>query len=208
MPITNKNVFINCPYDDDYKDMMYIIIFLVAKFGCVPLIAAENAESSDRMTKILALIKDSFIGIHDISRMEHTSDKPLARFNMPFELGIDYAHKYYCHDGNKKLLILQEKQFLSKKALSDLSGVDIEAHNDKIGELTKIIRSFFCSIFSLSNVVSPTKLENEYFVDYNTWLRDKVMTLGFSQDKYLNELTLSEYIKYTLEYVNSVGTHY
>lgn len=208
MPITNKNVFINCPYDDDYKDMMYIIIFLVAKFGCIPLLAAVNAESIDRMTKILALIKDSSIGIHDISRMEHTVDKPIARFNMPFELGIDYAHKYYCQDGNKKLLILQQKQFLSKKALSDLSGVDIEAHNNKNGELVKIIRSFFCSIFSLTNVVSSTKLENEYFVDYHTWLREKVMTLGFSQDKYLNELTLSEFIKYTLEYVNSVGTHY
>ena len=204
----NKNVFINCPYDEDYKDMMYITIFLVAKFGCIPLLAAENAESSDRMTKILSLIKDSFIGIHDISRMENSTEKPLARFNMPFELGIDYAHKYYCQDGNKKLLILQEKQFLSKKALSDLSGVDIEAHSGKNGELIKIIRNFFCSIFSLSNVVSSTKLENEYFVDYHTWLRDKVMTLGFSQDKYLNELALSEYIKYTLEYVNFVGKHY
>ncbi|MFA5421779.1 MAG: hypothetical protein WC344_03145 [Bacilli bacterium] len=205
--IPNKNVFINCPYDDEYKNMMYRIIFLVAKFGCKPYIAAGNSESSDRMTKILSMIKHSFIGIHDISYMEHTPEKPLARFNMPFELGIDFAHKYYCHNGKKRLLILQKKQFLSQKVLSDLSGVDIEAHNGKDEELIKIIRNFFCSIFSLSNVVSSTKLNDEFFL-FNGWLRNRLLALGFSQNEYLNEPTLSEFIIYTLEYVNSVGTHY
>ncbi|MFH1693491.1 MAG: hypothetical protein ABH890_04355 [Bacillota bacterium] len=206
--IRNKIVFINCPYDEEYKDILHILIFLVATFGCTPTIASENKESSDRMSKIMTLIHDSQIGIHDISRMEHTTEDPLARFNMPFELGIDYAHKYYCSEGNKKLLILQEKPFLSKRTLSDLSGLDIEAHDNKIGEVVKIVRSFFCSIFSLTNVISPSRLETEYYTGYHARLREKLLSLGFNEKAYLEEMSISEYIRYALEYVSSVGTKY
>jgi hypothetical protein len=207
MPAFTKKVFINCPYDDEYRNTMLVLIFLVTKFGYVPSIAAENTESSDRMMKITKLISESSIGIHDISRMEHSDKTPLARFNMPFELGLDYGHKHYCCE-EKKLLILQEKAFLSKKTLSDLSGIDIEAHNGKVEEVIKVVRDFFCSVFSLTGVNSSSKLWTEYYTEFNTWLRDKAIGLGFSQEKYLNELTLSEYIKYSHEYVTTVGTHY
>ena len=198
-----NGVFINCPYDSDYLNILHVLIFLVAKFDCVPKLAVESKESSDRMNKILRLIEESTIGIHDISRMEYTPKNPLVRFNMPFELGIDYAYQKYCSKGKKKLLILESEKYLSKRTFSDLSGIDIEAHGGKISEVIKILRNFFCDIFELSDVEAPPKLENEYYTKFHPWLRTKLLNLGFSEKDYLKELDIYEYIKYSLEYVSA-----
>lgn len=198
----NRCVFINCPYDNDYANILHVLIFLVAKFNCIPKIAAEVKESSDRMSTILNMIKTACIGIHDISRMELSPSSKIARFNMPFELGIDYAYQHFCSN-DKKLLILEGEKYLSKQTISDLSGIDIEAHNSNISEVIKIVRNFFCDIFVLSNVVAPIKLENEYYTVFHPWLRNKILSLGYSEKDYLSELNISDFIKYVLDYVTS-----
>jgi hypothetical protein len=85
----NKNVFINCPFDQDYEEFFKAIFFTVFKCGFI-LRCAKEIQGSNRIRirKIFSLIDQSKYAIHDISRIGLDSTSYLPRFNMPLELGI------------------------------------------------------------------------------------------------------------------------
>ncbi|KAA0438635.1 MAG: hypothetical protein FXV80_06220, partial [Candidatus Thioglobus sp.] len=134
----DKNVFINCPLDNDYRQLMIATIFTVKYFKYIPRIALESADSSEtRIDKILGLIEQSKFGIHDLSRMISSKKNEHYRMNMPFELGVDYGCKKLKGGiwNSKKILILDKEQYRFRKALSDLSGSDIKSHNDEVNKV-------------------------------------------------------------------------
>jgi hypothetical protein len=125
-----EKVFINCPFDSAYEWHMRAIMFAVFLCGFDPITASVNAHSSkDRLKRILGLIQETKISIHDLSRtgLEKASKTP--RFNMPFELGFAYAASELQRKP-RSLLALEKTKYLSKIYLSDLNGVDFEAHGD------------------------------------------------------------------------------
>lgn len=65
--------------------------------------------------------------------------------NMPFELGIDYGSRQHGPEfmRSKKYLILEKELHDFKKALSDLSGVDIKSHGNKRAEIVRAVRDWF-----------------------------------------------------------------
>jgi hypothetical protein len=157
-------------------------------------------DNDDRMTRIIKIIQESEIGIHDISYMEFDGKSNLARFNMPFELGIDYAHKKFVSD-NKKLLIMEKVPYLSKKALSDLSGNDIVAHNNEPVEVVKSIRNFFVGTYELNNVQHQTAILIEYETEFEFWLKEKLASLGYPEEKYYSmDITIIEYIRFVKDF--------
>lgn len=92
----NNNVFINCPFDKQYKDMLQAMLFTLLYCGLEPRIASESSDSLKiRLDKIKNLIKESRYSIHDLCRMEAEKKGDLARFNMPFELGTDFGCRVY-----------------------------------------------------------------------------------------------------------------
>ena len=53
-----SNVFINCPFDDDYRQILLGIVFTIIYFGYRPRLSIERADSAEsRIDKILGLIK-------------------------------------------------------------------------------------------------------------------------------------------------------
>lgn len=195
----NKNVFINCPYDNEYRPLMHLLIYMVCKFDHKPQLAGMYADVDDRMTKILKMIQESEIGIHDISLMEFDGKNNLARFNMPFELGIDYAHKKFVNENNK-LLIMEKEPYLSKKALSDLSGNDIVAHKNDPEEVIKSVRNFFIGLYKLKNIKYQAAIMNEYQTVFEFWLREKLTSLGYPE-KYLSmDISISEFVSFVEDF--------
>jgi hypothetical protein len=74
---TNRDVFVNCPFDDQYREFFYAIVFTVIRSGFVARCALETDNSADnRFDKICQIIKECRYGIHDISRTE--PDGPVA----------------------------------------------------------------------------------------------------------------------------------
>jgi hypothetical protein len=63
-----KNVFVNCPFDDDYRSLLIPIVFTVKYLGYQPRLSIERAAET-RIEKILGLIRVSKFGIHDLSRI-------------------------------------------------------------------------------------------------------------------------------------------
>lgn len=67
----DKKVFINCPFDQGYLRLFNAVIFTILACGFCPKCALEVNDSGQvRITKILAIIKECRLGIHDISRTE------------------------------------------------------------------------------------------------------------------------------------------
>lgn len=121
------------------------MVFCVQACGFTPRCALEDDDSGElRVLKILRIIKECRFGIHDLSRTELNSITQLPRFNMPFELGLDFAHRYTGKGPHrtKKLLILDREMFRYQTYLSDLAGVDIKAHLNNPHRLIQIVNDW------------------------------------------------------------------
>src|SRR5262249_9498177 len=87
----NRNVFINCPFDDGYRILLRPLLFTVYRLGFQPRIALESRDSGrPRIDKLVELIRESQYAIHDLSRIQATNVGDFFRLNMPFELGVDF----------------------------------------------------------------------------------------------------------------------
>lgn len=138
-------IFINCPFDNEYADLLRALIFTIYRCGFVPRSALEEDNASDiRIEKIVRLIDKCKYGIHDISRTELDYKTSLPRFNMPFELGIFWGAKKFGKKIHKEknALILEKERYSYQKYFSDLSGVDVKAHNNKTDQIIIAVRNW------------------------------------------------------------------
>ena len=82
----DRNVFINCPFDDKYFLLLKPLVFSIVYFGFRPRISLESSDSGlVRLKKIIGLMKDSRYAIHDLSRLQAKKIDEYYRLNMPFE---------------------------------------------------------------------------------------------------------------------------
>jgi hypothetical protein len=135
-----KNVFINCPFDDDYQTLFNAIVFAVYDMGFRPKSAKDVSNAGEtRFNKIQDLIEECKYSIHDISRAGLDDVTALARFNMPLELGLDLGCKRYgkAYHQEKVLLVLDIERFRYRDFISDIAGQDIEAHGADEGKLSR-----------------------------------------------------------------------
>lgn len=138
----------NCPFDDDYRDLFYAVIFSIFDCGYIPRCALEIDDSSQvRIDKITRIISDCKFGIHDISRTELGSGNNLPRFNMPFELGLFLGSKKFGspQDRRKCCLILDKEPYRYQVFISDIAGQDIKAHHNKPEKVIITVRNWLRS---------------------------------------------------------------
>lgn len=160
----SKNIFINCPFDVEYREIFLGILFTTIYLGYSPRLALESADSGQtRINKIVNLIKESKFGIHDLSRMVSLEKDEYYRMNMPFELGIDYACQNIYNDKfpDKKILILDSEQYRYQKAISDLSGCDIKKHHNDVIIAIKVVRDWLVNI-DLKRATSGNGIWDQY----------------------------------------------
>jgi len=94
-----SNVFINCPFDNEYKPLLKSLIFAVLYLDFEPQLSQTISSSSIRINQIKEYIRNSKYGIHDLSRSKPLKKNELPRFNMPYELGLDIG---CCEYGGRK----------------------------------------------------------------------------------------------------------
>ena len=150
----DNSVFINCPFDENYKQMLYAIVFCVYRCGFIPRNAMEEDNAlNNRLSKIDKIILECKFGIHDISRTE-VNENGLPRFNMAFELGIFFGIKNHGNDNQKGkiALILEREKYLYQQYFSDLNGIDTTAHNNDPFTVIKIVRDWLQSSSKRKNI--------------------------------------------------------
>jgi hypothetical protein len=88
-----KNVFINCPFDDDYQPLFDAVVFAVHDCGFRVRCALEEEDSGEvRVAKLYKIIAESRLSIHDISRTEAVA---VDRLPVGWTRSID-AHGFSC----------------------------------------------------------------------------------------------------------------
>ena len=140
-----QRVFINCPFDSEYKPLFEAIVFAVLSCGFRPRCALEIDDSSEvRIDRIFKIIAECKYGIHDISRTQVTSASGLPRFNMPLELGMFLAAKRFGtgKQRRKVCLVLDTMPYRYQQFISDIAGQDIQVHNNSAREAITVVRNW------------------------------------------------------------------
>ena len=179
----DRNVFINCPFDEEFAPILQAILFCVVLLGFEPRLATERNDSGkSRLDKIKGLIESSKYSIHDLSRCQAKRKGEMFRLNMPFELGIDWGCRQYFGNGRqaKKFLILEEKPYRFQAALSDISGCDIETHGAQFDKAMIKVRNWLRQQTAVE-AVGPQKMLGEY-VSFQEWEYERKLAMGYSED--------------------------
>lgn len=138
----NGNVFVNCPFDDDFLPCFEALLFAITLSGYRVRCALEDSDGGDiRFEKLRRLIADSDDAVHDLSRTQ-AGTHGLPRFNMPFELGLAMGARHFGNgrQREKRACIMVARQHAMPRYLSDLAGSDPAAHGDDPQEVIGIIR--------------------------------------------------------------------
>ena len=198
-----SNVFINCPFDNQYCILLKPLIFTVLYLNYKPKISQTKSSSDIRISQIKSFIRDSKFGIHDLSRCKSLKEADLPRFNMPYELGLDVG---CCEFGNKelrskKILILETSKFHYQKVLSDIAGQDIENHDDNPQVLTKKVRNWFSSMSPKKVFPNPNKIWTAYN-QFDSGLNEELKVENYSEEDIVN-MPIEEFIKFASSWINS-----
>jgi hypothetical protein len=151
-PTYATSVFVNCPFEPpsapaSYNPLFRALIFTVEFCGFSARCALEVDDAGEtRAEKIVRLIRECRLGIHDISRTESTvvDGEPLPRFNMPYEFGlfVGFKHAGRPDQRRKVVLVLDREPYRYRKFLSDIAGQDIKSHGGDPERLVAVVRAW------------------------------------------------------------------
>jgi hypothetical protein len=196
------NVFVNCPFDEQYHPLLRPLLFTIIYLGFNPRIASERLDSLDnRLHKIGELIRESKYSIHDLSRLRAEREGEFYRLNMAFELGLEYGSRLFGTPPltTKMCLVLEKERFRFSRAVSDLAGVDIKAHANEPDQVVRSVRDWFVETVGLRRVPGPTTLWY-FFTDFTSDLFDARRAEGYT-DRDLNMMPVPEYIDFIRDWV-------
>ena len=139
-----KAVFINCPFDDEFKPLLCAMTFAIIASGYYPRCALDRTDGAEvRVSKIAAMIGEFDWGVPDLSRVELGAGA-LPRFNMPMELGLHLGARLLgeARHRRKRTLILDAECHRYDAVLSDISGQDIESHGNDPDQAIPCVRNW------------------------------------------------------------------
>jgi hypothetical protein len=198
----SKSVFINCPFDEEYRRLLRPLLFSIVSFGYYPRIALERSDSGEsRIAKICECVTESKYSIHDLSRLKAKKVGQIVRMNMPFELGIDYGTRLHGSTSmrTKQFLILEKNRYEFQKAISDISGFDIKAHKNQPIRVITACRDWFAETVGLRGLPGPSAIWYG-FTDFAADFYRKRRAEGFTKDE-LNWMPIPEYVSFLKKWV-------
>lgn len=142
-PVRRDWVFLNLPYDAAFERLYLAYIVGISAFRLVPHTTLEIPDTTRRLDRIQALMRECRYSIHDLSRVQLSRAAPRTpRFNMPFELGLAVSwasmnprrHSWFVCDSVPHRVL---------RSMSDLGGTDINIHE---GTVEGVMREL-CNIF-------------------------------------------------------------
>lgn len=192
-------VFINCPFDTEYRTLLRPLLFSLIFLNFEPLIASQRTDSSEiRINKIFELIKDSDHSIHDLSRVVAKNSGDSFRLNMPFELGIDWGFKHF-NKTEKQFLVLGGEKHSIGKALSDISGCDPEFHENDGEKLVRIVRNWIANLYSTKEFIGASEVWDQYNFFYTSLYENKN-----NSNEDVESMPVSEYLNNIRKWKNNL----
>lgn len=195
-----ENVFVNCPFDNQYFPLLKALLFSLIYIGKKPQISETTDSGEVRLHKIKELMLESKYSIHDLSRIELLRDGDLPRFNMPFECGIDFGIKLANPaQSEKRFLILEKEQYRYHRVISDISGNDIKAHGNEPELVIKAVRNWFKPL--IKDIPGHKSIWLAY-CEFESDFEEVLKADGYNP-KDINELTFSDIIEHMTNWIDA-----
>lgn len=185
----DRSVFLNCPFDRQYRPLFEAIVFCVMAYGYRIRCALEVEDSGEvRLHKIVRIIEECRLGIHDLSRTEH-NEHGLPRFNMPLELGMFIGAKLFGdrRQKTKSCMILDRERYRYQVFISDIAGQDIRSHDNEVGAAIVAVREWLAQFIRVPP--GPEAVQRHYKA-FQLEMPEICNTLGIR----LDEVTFSDLI--------------
>ncbi|MCA3694439.1 hypothetical protein [Aquidulcibacter sp.] len=177
------SVCINCAFDQEFSPLLHAIAFCVVDLGFYPRLAPETADhSTPRLERITTLINSSKFGIHDLSKCKTSDPEAYFRMNMPFELGMDFGARRF-GDGplkTKAILVLEHTAYDTKKALSDIAGWDVLAHDGNYDTTIRQVRNWMVHA-ARATPKGPARIIADY-ASFQQWYYERELQRGSSEE--------------------------
>jgi len=121
----------------------------------------------------------------------------LPRFNMPYALGLDIGCAEFGIKKfkEKKILILETDRFHYQKVLSDISGQDIESHDNDPATLIKKFRNWLSTVDKSKSYPSGNfvwRAYNQFYDDVSKTLISKHFT-----EEEIEDMPVSDFINFS-----------
>ena len=206
-PPTSRSVFINCPFDDEFKPLLRAMVFTIIVSGYRPFCALDATDGAEtRVVKIAAMIGACDWGIHDLSRVE-IAPAGLPRFNMPMELGIHLGARLLGEGRHrrKRALILDTEAHRYDKSISDISGQDIESHKNDPNEIIRCVRNWLSE--HRPGRAPPLPGIAALREDYRTFQADVDQLLAAKRLDPLKDLTHSDYVFAISDWLEAIAAN-
>jgi hypothetical protein len=197
----NKSVFINCPIDAKYAPLFRAVVFAVLRCDHHVRCAVEEDDASEvRLTKILRMIAECRLAIHDLSRTEVSARSRLPRFNMPFELGLFLAAKHFGRDEHdrKVCLVFERNKHSYEAFISDIKGQDVVAHENDPRTMMICVRNWLASNSRRTQLKGGHAIWNEY-VEFKNWLPGQCRRVQLKK----SELTFGDYANLVYQWIET-----
>lgn len=104
------------------------------------------------------IISECKYSIHDLSHTELDVATGLPRFNMPFELGLDFGCKRFgnSNQNGKISLVLDIEEHRYEAFISDVKGQDITARGNTVLEVIEVVRDWLRNELDPRVVIIPS----------------------------------------------------
>lgn len=156
-----RDVFINCPFDEEFDPGFRALVFAVLGCGFRARCAREMDDATEtRLDKLYRIIEQSRFGLHDISRTQLDEGTGLPRFNMPFELGLFLGSKRFGGDEqrHKRCLLFDTEQYRYQQFISDLNGMDVTPHADDPRRMAECTRNWLATVSRRRSIPTAAQL--------------------------------------------------
>jgi hypothetical protein len=189
---STESVFLNCPFDDQYKELQNAILFTIIDCGFKPRSANEDESGTEpRISKIYRLISDCRYAIHDLSRTQ-IDQNGFPRFNMPLELGLFLGAQHYGakRHRTKECLVLTKERYEHQQYISDIAGIDVSPHGNDVSRVIKVTRDWLRT--KTTHSIPTHSIIRGHYEQFKKGL--PLYCQGLIPELDSNELTYNDYI--------------
>jgi hypothetical protein len=151
------SVFVNCPFDDGYRESLDAIVFTSVHAGFFPWMAGSTGTVAiPRIKRILEGLRWCRYSIHDLSRYRGEGSENLGRFNMPLELGMAMALGEQDSDAPAHdWMVMVPEGHIFQRYVSDLAGFDPAAHDGSQERVSVTVLSWLMTRPTVETALGP-----------------------------------------------------
>lgn len=179
-----QQVFLNYPYDDEFKPFESALTFGVVAAGLLPLCALDiSAPDVVRLSGLAKAIDSCYYSAHDLSRSQGYGPGNLARMNMPVEMGmaLHQALSAQLHEHRCAFFVPSPHDYHA--FASDLAGLDPKCYNDDFVQLLTGVYEWLADVVPKVFVSAQPSADVVDAFNEFTFARDKAVVT--SSQKYL-----------------------